>query len=75
MLRSLWRWIWGAPPEWPRNQNDVEQAIYPYFLEAFELPIEKYEEARAVLDRCVDDVFRRTRSPREKIAMDRAATK
>lgn len=59
--------------KWPRSLFDVEQAVYPYFLQAFEMnPDTEYEKGRDVLDACVEEVYQRLtgNEPKVQIGMD-----
>lgn len=60
--------------KWPRSLWEIEQVIYPYFLQAFDMDPEKeYEKGRDILEACLSDVYLVMKGHRPKVEMDSEA--
>lgn len=71
LTRKLMLWIKGDKrAKWPKSIFDLEQCIYPYFLQAFEMKPEEYEKARDILDACLEDAFSRLKGNGPKVELN-----
>jgi hypothetical protein len=76
IYRKFNLWLRGdRRAKWPRDLFELEECIYPYFLQAFDLnPETEYEKGRDILDACLDDAFKRLKGEGPKIEMTQSQT-
>ena len=69
LFRKLILWIKGDKrAAWPKSLFQLEECIYPYFLQAFDMdPDTEYEKGRDILDACLEDAFQRMKGNGPKI--------
>lgn len=60
--------------KWPADLFEIDEAIYPYFLQAYELNPDgdDYEHARDLLDQAIEEIYQRLNGNVPKIELSRS---